>query len=137
MVALESSYGKPLSELAVLGNLMLFAGYDAANGIELWRSDGTESGAALLKNINGTAVDAIRFIFSHMSEWNGKAYFGAFDPLHGVEPWTSDGTAAGTMLLSDLNPAESSCLEFDANRDDRVTANEILLAIQDLASGCP
>jgi ELWxxDGT repeat protein len=32
----------------------------------------------------------------------------ADDGLHGVEPWTSDGTAAGTKLIQDLNPGAAS-----------------------------
>lgn len=30
--------------------------------------------------------------------------FSANDGLHGVEPWRSDGTEAGTVMIQDLNP---------------------------------
>jgi ELWxxDGT repeat protein len=33
------------------------------------------------------------------------AYFYAFEPLHGWELWRSDGTAAGTRLVKDVQPA--------------------------------
>jgi ELWxxDGT repeat protein len=39
----------------------------------------------------------------------GKLYFAADDGVHGFEPWVSDGTESGTLLLADIEPgAESS-----------------------------
>jgi ELWxxDGT repeat protein len=35
-------------------------------------------------------------------DWNGKAVFEAYDGIHGLELWISDGTAAGTRLLADI-----------------------------------
>src|SRR3954468_9837774 len=37
-------------------------------------------------------------------EVGGILYFGASDPAHGQELWRSDGTAAGTWRVSDINP---------------------------------
>ena len=34
----------------------------------------------------------------------GTSYFSAVDALHGVELWKSDGTAAGTVMVKDINP---------------------------------
>jgi ELWxxDGT repeat protein len=49
-------------------------------------------------------------------ELNGRLFFSTNDAQLGVEPWTSDGTAAGTHLLQDINPqtadADSSPDEF-------------------------
>jgi ELWxxDGT repeat protein len=40
---------------------------------------------------------------------DGKLYFTGYDADHGYEPWTTDGTAAGTAMLADVTPgAESS-----------------------------
>ena len=35
---------------------------------------------------------------------NGTLFFAASDELHGLELWQSDGTAAGTVMVADLNP---------------------------------
>ena len=43
-----------------------------------------------------------------MTSVNGTLYFTANDGVDGVELWKSDGTAAGTNLVKDLNPGSSS-----------------------------
>src|SRR5262245_52753363 len=43
---------------------------------------------------------------------NGTMLFSAYDPAHGRELWRTDGTAAGTQLVKDLNPGpEDSFIE--------------------------
>lgn len=39
-----------------------------------------------------------------------KAIFAVFDQTNSTEPWITDGTAAGTMLLKDINPGSSQSL---------------------------
>ena len=34
--------------------------------------------------------------------------FRAADPVFGAEPWSTDGTGAGTRRLADINPGEGS-----------------------------
>ena len=43
----------------------------------------------------------------------GRGYFAHSDPRYGIEPWLSDGTPGGTMLLADL--ARSPLLTADSN----------------------
>jgi ELWxxDGT repeat protein len=66
--------------------------------------------ASLVKS-NLTPVSLQEFF-----ELNGRVFFSTNDPQLGVEPWISDGTAAGTHLLKDINPqtadADSSPDEF-------------------------
>ena len=41
---------------------------------------------------------------------NGTLFFAANDGVHGMELWKSDGTAAGTVLVKDINPGSGCAL---------------------------
>ena len=70
---------------------------DGKTGREIWVTDGTTGGTALLKDINPTGN-------ATPSTWtavNGQAVFSANDGTNGQELWVSDGTSKGTTLLLD------------------------------------
>ena len=74
-------------------------------GIELWRTDGTVAGTAMVKDLNpGTpASNPHEFAFA-----GGKLYFQATVDGHGSELAVSDGTDAGTQLFNDVAPGSTS-----------------------------
>src|SRR5439155_6458138 len=39
---------------------------------------------------------------------NGKLFFSAYEATDGYELWQSDGTAAGTVMVKDINPGTYS-----------------------------
>ena len=86
---------------AALGDTLIFAAGDAAGGVELWRSDGTEVGTFRLKDIEPGPASSDPMWFA---AYNGKVYFGAYDGARGRELWATDGTDAGTVLAADLHP---------------------------------
>jgi ELWxxDGT repeat protein len=105
------------SWLTDVNGALFFAGEDA-NGAELWRSDGTASGTVMVKDIfPGGYVD---YTVSGYYQWatyrpnssgpaeftgvDGTLFFTAGDGTHGGELWKSNGTAAGTVLVKDINP---------------------------------
>jgi len=45
---------------------------------------------------------------TQLTNVNGTLFFRANDGIHGEELWKSDGTAAGTMMVKDLNPGAGS-----------------------------
>jgi len=61
----------------------------------------------LLKDINTLTHSSPTNATNASNEYavlNGKAYFNADDGIHGQELWCTDGTAAGTKLVKDINP---------------------------------
>jgi ELWxxDGT repeat protein len=95
----------PYEAAAAAGDALFFFADDGIHGTELWRSDGTEAGTALVKDIApGMASSFVRIVEgSAMTEFHGLLYFVADDGVHGAELWRSDGTAQGTYMASDIN----------------------------------
>ena len=71
-------------------------------GEELWISDGTESGTALVMDIRGAAGWSSP---ANLTLVGGTSFlFSANDGIRGTELWKSDGTGAGTNLVKDIRP---------------------------------
>ena len=89
---------------------LFFTADDGENGNELWVSDGTAAGTQLLVDINpgGSSYYSSSSFAYGFTEFNGQLFFTANDGETGNELWVSDGTAAGTQLLVDINPGSSS-----------------------------
>jgi ELWxxDGT repeat protein len=115
--------------LAAVGRTLSFTPADPEHGRELWRSDGTAERTVLVRDINPGPAHSIParpanpqgVISAELTEAEDNLVFRAVDPAHGLEPWLSDGTAEGTVLVRDINPGlgDSSPLDF-ANIDGTV-----------------
>ena len=92
-------------QLTAVGDLVFFVVNDARHGAELWRSDGTDTGTFLVKDIypGRTSASPAEFCAS-----GNHLFFQAEDPEHGVELWVSDGSMEGTNLLRDCLPGPES-----------------------------
>jgi ELWxxDGT repeat protein len=92
------------------GSKVFFRATDPSHGAELWASNGTAAGTHLVKDINpGPEGSDPRHGMPSAPNYfirnvNGRPYFNAYDPAHGYEPWTSNGTARGTHLVKDVLP---------------------------------
>ena len=75
--------------------------------IELWKSDGTESGTVMVKDIHPATSSSPM----HFRSVNGTLFFSADDGTSGMELWKGDGTESGTVMVKDLHPWGSSFLE--------------------------
>lgn len=94
---------------AHLNGIIYFGAVDGVNGSELWRSDGTEAGTYMLKNIDTVSYEIEVFGSnpSYFIKFNDAIYFSAYRSLDGRELWKTDGTEAGTVLVKDISPADS------------------------------
>jgi len=83
---------------------LFFAADDGVNGLELWGTDGTPGGTAMIMNIHPTGSSNP----DGFTSLGGFTYFVANDGTHGVELWKTDGTAANTAMVADINPGAAS-----------------------------
>ena len=85
------------------GRVVFFAD-DGEHGQELWVTDGTAAGTTLLRDMTPGSVGSYVELSSITPISNGRVLFGASDGTHGTELWVTDGTAAGTLMLKDIQP---------------------------------
>jgi ELWxxDGT repeat protein len=110
----------------VFNNRLYFAAGDHTTGLELWDSDGIAENTTLFKDIvNGDGSSnpvSLQFLASpyfhptmgnlaYVSGSFGSLFFVATDGVHGREIWSSNGTQAGTSMLTDFNPAGNGVYE--------------------------
>jgi ELWxxDGT repeat protein len=92
------------SNLMALGNTLFFAANDGATGAELWKTDGSAAGTALVKDIRTGANSSSPSLLTVVGT---TLYFTAADATTGNELWKSDGTANGTVEVADLTPGSA------------------------------
>jgi ELWxxDGT repeat protein len=97
----DSSFPNDLAEWN--GKVSFVANTDAL-GTEIWISDGTEAGTHVLKDIFPGPGNGLWQYANYFVDIGGVRYFTAQDGVHGVELWRSDGSAAGTTMVLDIDP---------------------------------
>jgi ELWxxDGT repeat protein len=93
-----------------IAGTIYFAGYDAAAGVQLWKTDGTGAGTQRVTATPSTTHGS--FGVCYLTAFNGRVFFSAGDASSGFgrELWVSDGTAAGTMMFKDINSGAADSL---------------------------
>lgn len=116
-------FGSYLTPFIKVGNIIYFIGNDDVNGYELWKTDGTTVGTALVKDINPGYASS--FLTTNFTALGNTIFFNAGDSAYGAELWKSDGTEAGTVMVKDIEPNNSMGLYyFGSNPTFLTTLND-------------
>jgi ELWxxDGT repeat protein len=132
----EDTYPEHL--VAVNGTLF-FTASTPTHGKELWKSDGTASGTVLVKDIKpgsrGSIGNGDRNEYTYgtpapfLTPVNGTLFLVAEDDKSGFELWRSDGSAPGTVNLTDLH--QLSLDGFDATSSIAGKSNRVYFTATD------
>ena len=96
-----SSYDDTYTSFFVWGSVLYFDANDGTHGVELWKTNGTDAGTMMVKDINpeGGSSNAQNF-----TTLGTNIIFSADDGTNGDELWKSNGTDAGTSMIQDIVP---------------------------------
>ncbi len=99
----QPMYPLALLDFTQLDDALLFPAWDGIHGWELWRTDGTPEGTALVADVCPGDCSSIPW---ELRALLGKVYFLAWDGDHGWAVWRTDGTASGTVLVADVEAGQ-------------------------------
>jgi ELWxxDGT repeat protein len=100
-------FNKTIGDLANVNGTLFFAA-DNGDGMQLWKSDGTETGTVMISPSGVAGVSALTNV-------NGTLFFAATNSVGGVDHyqlWKSDGTESGTVMVYDFFPGTLAICGF-------------------------
>lgn len=90
------------TDLTVVGSTVFFTAEDEDHGRELWKTNGSDSGTVLVKDIQDGDETYYESNPSILTAAGSTLFFVANDGEHGRELWKSTGSEAGTTMVKDI-----------------------------------
>jgi ELWxxDGT repeat protein len=100
----DSGVGLGARSAVTMGGFLYFP-WCGSQGCELWRTDGTAAGTAIVRDIEPGSGSSTP---SGLTVIGSTLYFAAYDTTNGRELWKSDGTSAGTVLVRNIASGATS-----------------------------
>ena len=88
------------------GYMLFIARSGTADGVELWRSDGTAVNTYQIKDIYPGSNPSYPLLYHDLG--GGIIGMRANNGANGYEPWITDGTTGGTQMIQDVFPGTSN-----------------------------
>ena len=101
------SRGSYPANLTGVNGTLFFTANDGADGTQLWEFNPMAGSPEMLSDVNPTGGGFVTYPIGNFTDLDGTLYFTANDGTHGVELWESNGTAAGTFMVADINPGSA------------------------------
>ena len=109
--------GADPEDLTVADGVLFFSARDRQHGRELWKSNGTVAGTRIIRDIvpgpRGSSPEDIAYAVGQQQANPPNqvlVYFSAWTAASGRQLWKSNGTAAGTVKLTNVNPGPAAGL---------------------------
>lgn len=103
--------GSSPEELININGTLYFSANDGVNGRELWKSDGSETGTVLVKDIHSSGDSNP----TYTTNVDGILFFTADDGINGIELWKSNGTDGGTMMVKNIMAGDTDPYELQSH----------------------
>lgn len=104
----------PIPEKSItLNGIVYFSASAEEKGFELYRSDGTELGTRMVREIYPGKGSSYPRDFAVL---NNFLYFIATDPTHGSQLWKTNGTHDGTTKITNIQSGKTKSIQCCLNR---------------------
>ncbi|MBW4583446.1 MAG: tandem-95 repeat protein, partial [Tildeniella nuda ZEHNDER 1965/U140] len=97
------------NNLTAVGSTLFFSANDGVSGVELWRSDGTDTGTSQVADLNATPDTSGSSNPSNLTVIGNTLYFTANNSFRGTELWKADLTGATSpSIVRDIRSGSGS-----------------------------